>query len=200
MRDRGAIGDVTRMWNKYIGEVGKFDRVVIYGAGQIGRKVLGILEKVDMRDKVICFAVSDVQNAPDKVNDICVKSIDEISQEYEEALFLLAVSDRYLYELEQMVIRKKINHYFDGKKIYQVFCQGDVEQKHIEIDVREVFLQQYKNGSFNRLDIVVRYLAIEDYHGINNYGFNLYRKMQSQRISKDYVEKAVETFRELIAS
>lgn len=188
------------MWNKYIGEVAKFDRVVIYGAGKIGRKVLDILEKADMQDKVICFAVSDIENAPDKVNDICVKSIDEISQEYEEALFLLAVSDRFLYELEQVAIRKKINHYFDGKKIYQVSYQGDEEQKHVEIDVREVFLQQYKKGSFNRLDIVVRYLAIEDYHGINNYGFNLYRKMQFQRISEDYVEKAVETFRELIAS
>lgn len=188
------------MWNKYIGEVDKFDRVVIYGAGQIGRKVLGILEKADMQDKVICFAVSDMENAPDMVNSIPVRAIDDISEEYEEALFLLSVSDRFMYELEQMVIRKKIKHYIDGKKTYQVNVQGHEEQKHIEINVREVFMQQFRNGSFNRLDIGVRYLAIEDYHGINNYGFDLYRKMQSQRISKEYVEDAVEKFRELIAS
>lgn len=188
------------MKNMYIGEVSRFDRVIIYGAGQIGRKVLGVLENANMKDKVVCFAVSDIQNAPQMVNDVAVKAIDEIPEEYDKALFLLSVGDKFMYELEQMVIRKKINHYFDGRKIYRVIGQSNDEQKHIAIDIRELFMQQYRNGVFNRLDIIVRYLAIENYYNINDYGFALYCKMQSQRISSDYVEGAVKKFKELIVS
>lgn len=177
-----------------------YDRVVIYGAGQIGRKVLAALEKVNMSDKIVCFAVSDTQNAPSMINGIPLMSIDEIPEEYESAMFLISVSDRFVYEMEQTVIHKKIRHFIDGRKIYQADSSEDQEQKHIEVNIRELFMQQYKNGSFNRLDIVVRYLAIEDYHGVNDYGFALYQKMQSQRISEDYVEGAVKKFRELIES
>lgn len=188
------------MWNRYIGEVSRFDRVVIYGAGQIGKKVLDIIERVNMRDKVICFAVTKTDHSLEMVNDIPVRNIDEIIEEYDNALFLLSVGDRFMYELEQVVISKGIRHYFDGRKVYKEDFQGAKEQGHIEVNINELFMQQYKNGVFNRMDIVVRFLAIENYYGINDFGFDLYRKMQAQRISDLYVENAVEKFRSLIAS
>lgn len=188
------------MKNKYIGEVEKSAHIVIYGAGQIGRKVYGTLEKMNMQNKVVCFAVSDQQDAPDTINGIMVKSIDVAAREYGDALFLLSVSERFMYELEQRVIHEKIDYYFDGKKIYQKNCQSDQEQKHIDIDVNELFMQQYRNGRYNRMDIVVRYLAIENYHGINDYGFDLYCRMQARRMSEDYVNIAVNRFQELIVS
>ena len=52
---------------------------------------------------------------------------------------------------------------------------------HILYDVRGIFSKQYKENIFNRMDIVVRYLAIEEYYGKNNYGFGLYEKMQKAR-------------------
>ena len=56
---------------------------------------------------------------------------------------------------------------------------------------------QFKNGKFNRYDIVVRYLAAEDHLGKNNYGFKLYRKMQEKR-GYVVVEEAVERYKKLI--
>lgn len=71
-----------------------------------------------------------------------------------------------------------------------------------DYDVRELFLQQNngQEGFFERWDTVVRYLAIEDYFGKNNYGFELYRKMQGLRGGADYIEIAEQKFRKLITS
>ncbi len=69
-------------------------------------------------------------------------------------------------------------------------------------DARELFLQQNgtSGNSFERWDTVVRYLAIENYFGLNDYGFKLYRKMQSLRMGEDYVDSAETTFKNLIKS
>lgn len=68
-------------------------------------------------------------------------------------------------------------------------------------DVRELFLQENsEDGSYERWDTVVRYLAIENYHGQNDYGFKLYCKMQAARQGENYPEYAEKTFRKLIAS
>lgn len=76
--------------------------------------------------------------------------------------------------------------------------------RHLKLDLNEVFIHQNLKNSpgneFNRLDIVVRYLAVEEYYGLNNYGFSLYAKMQDNRIEKGYSETAVNQFKKLIAS
>ena len=60
-------------------------------------------------------------------------------------------------------------------------------------DTSKILAKQMKNGKFNRHDIVVRYLAIEQYYGKNNIGFDLYNKMQKMRIGKngDTTQKVV---------
>jgi len=56
---------------------------------------------------------------------------------------------------------------------------------------------QYKNGKFNRYDTIVRYLAVDNHLGKNDFGFELYRKMQTKR---GFVKGAEEKFRNLIDS
>ena len=72
--------------------------------------------------------------------------------------------------------------------------------KHMKYNVEEIFLQQNLLKGYNRLDTVVRYLAVEEYYGKNDYGFRLYEKMQGKRIDKAYVTGSVERFRNLIES
>ncbi|MDQ4679244.1 ParB N-terminal domain-containing protein, partial [Stenotrophomonas maltophilia group sp. RNC7] len=50
---------------------------------------------------------------------------------------------------------------------------------------------------FNRMDTIVRYLAIEEYYGENNCGFRLYDKMQRARGQKIH---DIDRFKELIKS
>ncbi len=61
----------------------------------------------------------------------------------------------------------------------------------VVIPTNDLFLSQYKDEYFNAVDIVVKYLAIENYYGLNNYGFKLYEKMQSKRINENWNERFV---------
>lgn len=62
----------------------------------------------------------------------------------------------------------------------------------VVITTNDLFLSQYKDDYFNAVDIVVKYLAIENYYGLNNYGFKLYEKMQNNRINDNWNERFVE--------
>lgn len=84
--------------------------------------------------------------------------------------------------------------------------------KHISMETEELFIQQrspkinreFNAGGgitdFNRLDVIVRYLAVECYYKMNDYGLELYRKMQEARIGQGYGDTAVKRFMELIKS
>lgn len=67
---------------------------------------------------------------------------------------------------------------------------------YINLKATDLFLAQYNNGEFNAIDIVVKYLAIENYYNKNDFGFELYRKMQVKRVGEDWNKR----FKELIKS
>lgn len=80
---------------------------------------------------------------------------------------------------------------------------------HITIDVREFFMQQNSalgNVDYQRMDVVIKYLAIENYFGKNDYGFYLHQKLQALRsgqsecMPENYEVISREVFRELIQS
>ncbi|MGA9347280.1 MAG: class I SAM-dependent methyltransferase [Anaerolineae bacterium] len=55
----------------------------------------------------------------------------------------------------------------------------------IKYSTTGLLAKQYRGEYFNRMDVIVRYLAIEHYFGYNNYGFALYRKMQWRRVNRN---------------
>jgi hypothetical protein len=66
----------------------------------------------------------------------------------------------------------------------------------VNLTTTDLFLAQYVNNDFNAVDVVVKYLAIENYYGKNTYGFKLYQKMQTKRIGEDWTKR----FKNLIRS
>ncbi len=68
------------------------------------------------------------------------------------------------------------------------------------MSVRDVFFMQFEKQELKRYDIVVRYLAIEHYLGENDFGFDLYRKMQNARVHAGYGTDAERQFRALLDS
>lgn len=62
--------------------------------------------------------------------------------------------------------------------------------KHITIDPRELFACQ-DNRRYNRLDVAVRYLAVEQHYGKNAFGYDLYKKMQ-QAQNVEWVQQSGE--------
>ena len=84
-------------------------------------------------------------------------------------------------------------------RIYKKIKRILFTRSHI-YDVRELFFQQNTAVSFNRYDMIVRLLAVENFYGKNDCGFELYRKMQAARMGTDWVEPAVNRFKDLIVS
>lgn len=82
-----------------------------------------------------------------------------------------------------------------GKSVY-------VRQKtiHIKINTAELFISQNRDRDFQRYDIVVRYLFIEEYFGKNDIGFKLYEKMQKAREGKSFDPLCLDKFEDLIKS
>ena len=76
----------------------------------------------------------------------------------------------------------------------------DIFKDNISIDVvvptNDLFLAQFADGDFNAMDVVVKLLAIENYYGLNNFGFDLYNKMQMKRIGENWEDR----FKKLIKS
>ncbi|MBE6895257.1 MAG: hypothetical protein E7483_06650 [Ruminococcaceae bacterium] len=64
----------------------------------------------------------------------------------------------------------------------------------------DMFFLQVKNSEFRRPDMIVRHLAIDNYYGNNDFGFDLYRKLQDARVKKGYADQAVKKFYTLIES
>lgn len=72
--------------------------------------------------------------------------------------------------------------------------------KHIVISIPELFFHHNTEKDFARYDMIVRLLAVENYYGKNNFGFDFYRRMQTARMGKDWTEPAVVRFNTLIRS
>lgn len=79
-------------------------------------------------------------------------------------------------------ITKSIYHFFLSQRNNVLFKDRICRDLLICQQVPKLLAAQTKKQKFNRYDIIVRYLAIEEYYDKNNYGFRLYEKMQSKRI------------------
>lgn len=88
-----------------------------------------------------------------------------------------------------------------AKKIYHWFIPADKPKPFYHTyDVRDIFFQENVSTGFKRYDMIVRLLAIENYYGLNEYGWNLYERMQEAHLGVNEGMPAVERFRALIQS
>lgn len=87
---------------------------------------------------------------------------------------------------------------FDEK--YKIKCVNEKIGLHKTLNISDLYYSYVKNNELLRYDIIVRLLAIENYFGKNDYGFELYKKMQNRRIGDWYGVQAEQVFKELIAS
>ena len=66
--------------------------------------------------------------------------------------------------------------------------------------VYDLYFMNSRQEENLRWDMVVRYLAIENYYGKNDYGFALYEKMQRKRMGDEWPVQAIPRFKALIES
>lgn len=79
-------------------ETRKHENIIIYGAGLIGRRVFNDLTYCNEPAKILCFAVSKLEDNYDNYKGIPIKPISELS-EYTETGFVV-IATTYLYQGE----------------------------------------------------------------------------------------------------
>ena len=97
---------------------------------------------------------------------------------------------------------KKIRKYFNLVKLFYTKAKNKIrnlyrkiDTKHLKFEVAELFFQHNGENDFLRYDMIVRLLAVENYFGINDFGFDLYRRMQGARVKPDYKDESVKRLR-----
>jgi len=101
-------------------------------------------------------------------------------------VFRYLIKDRLLSQLEKS---KFIKSYLDNY-LPEIFAYQDLPV---------IISNQFRSRDFNRFDIIVRLLAIENYFGRNDFGWELYNEMQLKR-SKGENIGSESRFKELIES
>lgn len=74
------------------------------------------------------------------------------------------------------------------------------QPKSSSIAVSDIYIANCQGKQLLRWDVAVKLLAIENYYGKNDFGFDLYAKMQNARAGFDRAEEAKENFVKLIRS
>lgn len=175
--------------------------IYIYGAGKIGKKILRLIKDTESAmKKVKGFLVSDLAGNPKVLGDLPVVVPEDISDR--TSLVLVSVTDIYQETIVEDLKKLGFTNIIVAYKYS--FMKDDIPgvfPKTIRVNTNELLLCQYKEGLFNRYDIVVRLLAIEEYYGKNNYGFSLYEKMQNERTQDaSYGRISTQRFIKLIES
>ena len=98
--------------------VGSFSQVVIYGAGQVGQKVLNRLVEGRIRTVAKYFAVSEPSKNKSQVHGIPVVGIEELLPYQEEILVVLAVGENFMPEVEEKIKELGFPHYVAWKELW----------------------------------------------------------------------------------
>ena len=174
--------------------------IYIYGAGKIGKRILKLIRLGNQSDKVKGFLVSDKAGNPDYVENIPVFQIDEL--ENKDELILISVAEVNEEEILRLLSDCGYSNVVCAYNYSFMNADNNTDgtPDTIVIDIRELLARQYIDGEFNRFDIIVRLLAAENYYQLNEYGFELYKKMQEARVRAGYSEMSVNRYKELIRS
>lgn len=90
------------------------EKIIIYGAGDYGRKLCKYLEFKGLRDNILCFAVTSKTGSSGTCMEKMVKEIGELETELKESVVITAMKEEYADE-----VLAGLQNY-DIKKLYRV--------------------------------------------------------------------------------
>lgn len=171
----------------------KKEKVIIFGATTLGEIAYLILQN---DYEIVAFCDYEEKTWGAYLNNIPVISPEYLTRmEYKNHLIVIA--SPYYKEISRFLgklgIRNlnifNLNYSFDEVRSEKILCS-----------TQEIFLTQNSDKEFLRWDVIVRYLAIEQFYGKNDFGFELYKKMQSKRIHVQYGDESLKKFINLLKS
>lgn len=108
--EKAQIKNREVYYKAFLNEIKKYPSVIIYGAGKIGRETANAFQKEDI--EITCFAVSDIKSTPDMYMGIKVEQILGLTRYTEESAVIVAVGERYQYEIYNILRQYKFKNIF----------------------------------------------------------------------------------------
>lgn len=183
-----TCSDKSTGTNSSIVEKPKKQKAVLFGASKLGEIAIMALE--DQYD-IICIFDNDSNKWGKQLRNICIMPPhDLIKYQCAKIIITSMYREEISRQLNDMGVREyvffkiEMDNIAENKREHQKDINRalfDDPNIHTVYETGSLVAKQYKYKRFNRMDIVVRYLAIEEFYGKNKHGFELYSKMQKLR-------------------
>lgn len=99
--------------------IGDHEMVILYGAGEIGRRALHLLREGRLNTRIKFFAVTRTEGNPELVEGIPVRAIDDLKKYKEKALVIISVGKKYIQEVEDILKVQEFQHCINIGEIMQ---------------------------------------------------------------------------------
>ena len=141
-------------------------KFVIYGAGSVGKRLLKIIERMNIRKNLIGFAVTENKETH-YMEGIPIKKIDEYDK---NTLVLIAVHDVIYIEIKEVLQNKGYKHFLWVYPYFSDLCYGPIVDSD-SYPTKDIISNLDKVYSH-----VLIALVIEECLGQNNVGVDIYRQ------------------------
>lgn len=167
-------------------------KIVIYGIGYVAQKFYHALVAQGLDSNVEYFVVSQRIGEQTAMNGINVRVIQELKAG-DDTMICIAVHETGRKEIEKLLENENIKNYIwiSPYDLAELFY-GKPKEKAVPIPVNKI-IRSCKDYRF-----AVKYLAIENYFGINDYGYDIYLKAQQLHCEKQTATKRLKAFLDLI--
>lgn len=172
-------------------EMIKKQDTLIFGTGYVAERFFDGLDRHGLGDRIRCFVTTkgqehDYQKRP-------VISINKLSSENNESLICIATHEAILGEISASLEERGINNsIWVYPYLHELWFGKPVGT--FEIEVSKI-VKKWKDYRF-----AIRALAIDQYYGKNDCGYDIYVKTQSFHCEENTARKRLNSFTQLIES
>jgi len=114
-----VIKKTNDMKNRHLSEMKQFEKIIIYGAGNIGKSMINYLSK-ETDINIAGIAVTNRDNNLSIINGVSVDQIDDLAVNYDNTLFVVAVMSHLQNAILDELKKRNIEHYL-------LLTQADIE-------------------------------------------------------------------------
>lgn len=163
---------------------------VIFGAGYVAQRFFKALTRQGLGKQVRSFITSSLPTITE-IDNIPVQSIEALKR-YTNPMILIAVHEAVVSQIEETLLEKGYSEYiWIYPFLYEIMLGSPT--------ICDVDLSRIWRANRDKIILPARYLAIEQYYGNNDYGYEIYKKSYNLlESSHDVVEKRLDSFIELI--
>lgn len=108
----GYYDNIQRLRSEIYENIISHENIIIYGAGMVGKRVFHDLSLLGKAERVVCFAVSDVQENLNEIEGIPVRAIADLKGEKSNYFIVVAVTRDYQKEIQDILEQGGFEHVF----------------------------------------------------------------------------------------